>query len=53
MMKKAALISIHKYFVDNGYLFLAQILLQHLTGLNHNFKVINFLLECFNYPNIH
>jgi hypothetical protein len=52
MKEKAALISIHKQLVKNGYLSLAQVLLQHITGLKQNFKVVNFLLDCFNYPNV-
>ncbi|MGD1007885.1 MAG: hypothetical protein ABR980_11725 [Ignavibacteriaceae bacterium] len=49
MIEKAALISIHKQLVKSGFMYLAQALLQHLTGFKPNNQTINFLLTSFNY----
>ncbi len=45
--QKPALMLIHKQLVKQGYLFLAQMLLHHLTGANKNFEVANFLLSLY------
>ena len=45
--QKSALMQIHKILIKQGYLFLAQVLLQHLTGLSLNPKVADFLLSLF------
>ncbi len=44
---KSDLMFIHKQLVKQGYLFLAQMLLHHLTGTNKNFEVANFLLSLY------
>ncbi len=46
--QKSALMFIHKQLVKQGYLFLAQMLLHHLTGTNKNLEVANFLLSLYN-----
>ena len=45
--QKPALMLIHKQLVKQGYLFLAQVLLQNLTALSLNPKVADFLLSLF------
>ena len=47
--QKSALIQIHKKLVKQGYLMLAQAVLQHLAGLNKNQADINYLLTLFNF----
>ena len=45
--QKSELMVIHQQLVKQGYLFLAQVLFQHLTGLSLNPKVADFLLSLF------
>ncbi len=45
--QKPALMLIHKQLVKQGYLFLAQMLLHHLTGIKENSQVAKFLLSLY------
>ena len=50
--QKMALMLIHKQLVKKGYFFLSQAVMQHLTGIQKNWKDINFLLRQFNFSDL-
>ena len=50
--QKMALILIHKQLIKKGFFFLAQAVLQHLSGIQKNWQDVNFLLRQFNFSDL-